>query len=191
MNQQTYLESIINSFYDLKSDDFKKYLIGGLAAVAILSFGALFYIRTTSSALSASIKNLHKLAAESDNLINQYEKIKKEEDDLAQLLEKNKDFTSLKSYFEQFIKQNQLTPEAGWAETATIIPSAEIDKFEKEEIEAVFKNKTTQQVVQLIDVIEKNPMIHLSQVTITPEGHALTAALTISAMRESKKSLEE
>ena len=125
------------------------------------------------------------MKTKSVQLLDQYQLIMHEEEKIAALLEKHKDFT-IKSYFEKFAKDNTLTPESSWGDSYEITPLVGSDRFEEERLIPTFKKLNTQSLIALLDKLEKDPLLNVTQISIVREGESLTLMATITAKKMSK-----
>lgn len=179
------LLQIIAHIQSLNKQDWQKQLAATIAAVFLFFAGVIYFIYQKSDTQITQIRELYKLKTKSEDLLDQYQQIAQEENRITALLEKHKDFT-IKSYFEKFVKDNGLTPEPAWGDSYEITPVAGSEKFEEERIVPSFKKLNTQNLIALLDKLERDLLLCLTQVTITRENDTLTATITITAKKNIK-----
>ena len=180
------LINLANYIQSLSKKDFEKYLIIFLCCTAILAGGAVYYVYNTSSNLVKEIKNLEKLANETIEIINKNAKLNLEEDKLKELLNKNMGF-NIKTYFEQFIKEQSITPEPNWGDNTFTQPVEGNDKFDEVVLTATFKNQTMQQLTKILEELKKNEMVYIKQLLIkNQDNKKIEYTLTLAAKKYKK-----
>lgn len=191
MKQIEFIQRIIGSLQFSSPQEFNKYLGLFLGGVLLTGIGSTYYIYARSSALAERIKTIQELSKRSSIIMNKFDHLQEEEDKLSAVLEQHKDF-AIRTFFEQFCKQNNLTPEPSWGDSVETNQLPLYPDFEEEIIRPVFKNQTTQTMLQLFQALEKEPMATVKDVTLTVEGTTLTAHLTIAGKKHvvAKKSDE-
>jgi hypothetical protein len=158
------MENITVKIHGLSKKEFEKYLMLSLGAMAFLTGGMIYYIYQRSSSLVTEIRQIEKLAKKSVKISAEYEKIKEEEERLQAVLEKNKDF-NMKIYFEQFCKEQSLTPESGWDTSYESIN----EKFDEVSISASFKKQTTEKLISVFQEIDKKEIVYVKNLRIRKE----------------------
>ena len=184
------LTSITNLLISLPEDFARKYIAIAMALTLVGLCAGLYYIQTQTSQSIRSITQARALASKTDELISSYNAVTQEEDTLADRLLKNTDYSSLKSYFERFCQARKTTPESGWAETTETKEISGSDRFEEEQLTAQFKKIALKDLVQTIDAIEKDELLHLKEVAIDKSDGNLSVKMTIAAKRF-KRMVEE
>ncbi|MBT4594909.1 hypothetical protein HOD08_03455 [bacterium] len=183
------LQDFIMHVQDLHKDIFKRYLIIVIVIGASMMLAGVAYIKITSSLYVSQIRETAKLSSKVEQLIGEHEQIEQEEVEMTELLESGT-FRNLKSYFEQFIKKNSISPETNWAETSEMHTSDENDALEEERIAAKFSNKNTKQIVEIIGFVESDKILRIKDATIINTGGKLVLTLTIAAQRLKRKTDE-
>lgn len=190
MKNDSLVTSAAKLIATLPQEESRKYLSISLLVVLMFVGGTFYYLQTKSAQLIKSIVQARQLASRTDELIDRYVEVTREEDLLAGLLEKRNDYNNLRSYFERFCQQNKISPEAGWAETTQTLEIAGSDRFEEEQLTATFKKQKTRDIVVLIQTLEKDELLNLKELEIEKATDSLTAKITIAA-KKFKKVLEE
>jgi hypothetical protein len=183
MKKETNLSTIIQFLLGLPAPQMLLYIRIALAGLVILIAGSFYYIRTKSSELIDAIKKTSEFSHATEELINQYNVIIKEEESLAALLEKKSDYNNLKSYFERICKQNSLTPEAGWAESSESLEIPGNEQFEEERLTCSFKGLSTKDAITLIDNFDKDEILYLKQIELEKVEKSLTVKIMLTAKK--------
>ena len=183
MKKETNFSTIIQLLLDMPSQQMLLYIRIALATLALMIAGSFYYIRTKSSDLIGAIKKTSEFSHATEELINQYNVIIKEEESLAALLETKSDYNNLKSYFERICKQNSLVPEAGWAESSESLEIPGNEQFEEERLTSSFKGLSTKDAISLIDTLDKDEIVHLKQIELEKTEKSLTVNVTITAKK--------
>ncbi|MBX9831324.1 hypothetical protein K2X40_05175 [Candidatus Babeliales bacterium] len=139
----------------------KKYLLGVLLIVGLLTVSLKYFIYTKSHELVTRIKRLEKLDGKISDMQDKYEMLLGEEERIQGLLNKHKDF-NIKSYFETFYKEQHITPEAGWDADARSIN----EKFDEIALSATFKDQTTEKLVKILEEIEKKEILSVKSLNV-------------------------
>lgn len=174
INFATYLQN-------LSKKDFERYLIICLVTITSFALGINYYIYSQSSELVLQIKNLEKTVNKTTQIIKDYEKLEIKEQELQKLLEQNRDF-SIKTFFEQFCSQNQITPDPNWEAITRSLDGS--NKFDEVSLAAKFKNQTTQKLVTILDALDKKEMVYIKELNIkNTENKKITFDITIAAKK--------
>ncbi len=166
----------------LSKKDFEKYLTLFLISTALIAGITTYYIYSKDSAKVAQLKRLEQLTEKTSRIIADHERMQKEEERLQQLLEQNKDF-NMKTFFEQFCGQQNITPEPGW-DTRTLPVS---EKFDEVELSATIKGQTTQNMVKFLDALDKKEIVYIKELVVKNEGEKKINFDITLATRKTKK----
>lgn len=129
----------------------------------------------------ASLKELYRLADQTEEIVQKYEKVRVEEERIKGLLQENEAF-NIKRYFEQLCQQERITPQLGW-DTHTN-PLEGSDTFEEVVLEADFVNITMKTLVTLLNQIEQHQLIYIRELEIRKSGnHSLECSITIATQK--------
>ncbi len=170
---------LIATLEALEKKQFRQYLAGFLGAVALAAIMLISFIFNQKAALIARVKSLNTLTQKSYQIIEDNRSMVKEEMRMRDMLDKEKGFT-IKSYFEQFCRDQNCSAEPGW-ETRTEDVN---ESFEEVYMVATFKDITSEKLVQLLEAFNKKDIVYLKDVAIKTAGPAkITAMLTIATTR--------
>jgi len=175
----------------LTKQEFQQYLLGTIAGIAILAFGASYYVYSVSASLVQEIKKLNTQTNKIKLLIAQSKKLAKEEESIQEILAKKPDFT-MNSFFEQFYTKHAIKPESNWKpeEGAVIEGSRPGVKYQEIILRATFKNQTMKKLVEVLQDVYAKPIIYLKGLEITAEGQKINFELML-ATKQAKKELGE
>lgn len=143
---------------------FQRYLIILLASVGVLALGITYYTYTSSAELVDQIKRIGTLSTKSAEIIAQEASLQQEQKRLLEIFDKEKDF-NIKIYFEQFCKEQVITPELGWGDSIIEIN----DKISEIILRATFKGQNTEKLVRVLDALNKKEIIYVKEVTVRNE----------------------
>lgn len=152
-----------------------------LACITLVTGGIVYLIETKRNTEIANLKELSELSQKSAKVIRESEKIKLEEERVRALLDDNKNF-SIKTYFEQFCRAHEITPEAGWdTETRSIDGN---DMFDEILLPAVFKNQTMEHLVTILNDLDENEIVYIKELEIKNAEQNITFTLTIATKKQ-------
>ena len=175
------LDNLAAYIQTLNKKDFKRYLTLFLGVTTIIITMIVYHTYSKSSFLVSEIKKLEILVSKSAKIIAQNEKLEQKEQQLQQLLEQNREF-SMKTFFEQFCSQQEITPDAGWETIA--LPVEGNEKFNEVSLSASFKNQTTQNLVKILDTLDKKEIIYLKELSIkNTEDKKIAFDITIATKK--------
>jgi hypothetical protein len=179
MKQFTKIMSVLQ---ELSKKEFERYLIIFLAIVLVTALGIVYYISSTSTGYIEQITSLQRLSDKTALVLAENDQLLQEQQRIQALFEQEKDF-NIKSYFELFCKQQNITAEAGWDTTSSDIG----DKFTETILQATFKGQSMQKIVQVIDALDKKETTYIKEVTIRSEpNQKITTELRIGTVRPKK-----
>src|SRR5438045_4889665 len=121
----------------------------------------IIYINKKNDELIARIKQLRSLAEKSSRIIQNNRDMTKEELRWREKLEKDKNFT-MQSFFEQFCREQNITPEQGWNARAEPVS----EKFDEITLPATFKGQTTESLVGILAALEKKEIVYIKELTV-------------------------
>lgn len=170
---------------DLDTKLFQKYLLFGLLSVATIVGIMVYYIHGKNEELITRITQLRTLTQKSFRIIEDNKKIVKEEQRLQEILDQNKDFT-IKGFFEQFCREQGIVPEQGWDTRSEQVS----EKFEEIILPATFRNLTSQNLVTILDALEKKEIVYIKELTIRNESSGKIAIDILLATKKYKALLE-
>lgn len=175
-----FLNKIIIQLNQLTTKEQERFIVITLASVALLMGGLVYFIYQKSTDLVTSIKKVETLANKATQLLQDCEKLQKEENRIEDMLEKQRDF-NINSYFEQFCKRQSLNPTSEWS-TSTIQIN---QKFDEITLQATFKDLTTEKLVKILEEIDKQEIIYIKSLLVKTEKEKkrVTVDITIATKR--------
>jgi hypothetical protein len=179
------LSKIVTFIQQLQKKEFERYLMITLAGITFLTGMILYYVNNTSEELIAKIKKIDDLSQKVSIVLATYEKMRVQEDRYQSVIEKNKDFT-LNGTFEQFCREQNLTPEPGWVSRNDSIN----EKFDEISLPAHFKGLTTEKLVSFLDGIDKKELIYVKELKIKNAGSRQISCEITIATNKYKTSFE-
>ncbi len=174
-----FLEKIINTTRQVSKKEFEKYVLVSLAVVCLLMGGVTYFIYSTSNGLVKDIKQLQKLAKKSARLVDDFELMQKEEEKIRKILNKHKGF-NLGSFFEKFCKDQGVKPEPNWSPTSESLNP----QFEEVSLAATFKGQATENLVKMLEAIDKNEILYVKELRIRKEkDKTITFDISLATQR--------
>lgn len=164
---------------NLNSQQFKKNYLIFLLGVGVLLAGLIYYLYVQKEQLITRINQMNKLAAQTQNIILDNRKMIKAEQRLKDILDQNKDF-GIKGFFEQFCKENNLNPEQGWDTTTEPVN----EKFDEIILPASFKGLSSEQLVKILQDLDKKEIVFIKELTIhNEESGKISCDITMATKR--------
>ena len=146
-----FLGNVSEYILSLDSRQFLQHLVVFLCLCLLGGGGAVYYIYSMRSRYIEELKKLHITTARARKIVSEYDIVKAEEERVRGLLDDNKSF-SMKSYFEQFCKQNAINPDSGWDTDSRSIEGN--DAFDEVVLQAQFNNQTTEKLVSVLNNLD-------------------------------------
>lgn len=179
------LGKIVVFVQQLQKKEFERYLMITLAGVIFITGAILYTVYTTSEELITKMKKIDEFAKKTSLILATYEKMKIQEDRYQSVIEKNKDFT-LSGAFEQFCREQNITPEPGWAASTNNLN----EKFDEISLPATFKGLTTEKLVALLDALDKKDLLYVKDLKIKNTGSKQISCEITIATNKYKTSFE-
>ena len=176
---------IIAFIQQMNKKEFQHYLGITLGIVTLSTALIIYSVYSKSDDLLEKMKRINVLAVKTSTILGTYEKMKEEEERYQNSIEKNKDFT-LNGYFEQFCREQNLTPEPGWVSGTESIN----EQFEEISLPATFKGLTTEKLVNLLDILDKKELIYVKDLKIKNTGSKQISCEITIATNKYKASFE-
>jgi len=185
------ISQLTNYIQSLNKKEFRKYATATLIGIAILALGATYYVYHTSSSLVEKIKKLDADSNKIIRIIAQNEGLRKEEEKIRIILDKNPNF-NMSTYFERFYTKHKIQPEPNWKpEQGTIIEGfQEGIKYQEIILQATFKKQTMQKLVTMLQDVYKEPIIYLKALEISTEEKTINFELTLATKQYIKEAEE-
>ncbi len=169
----------------LNSKQFQSYLIVFLSGTFICVIAMIYLFFSYSQDLVTQIKKLEVFANRSGKVLAEHQRLLSDQEQLHALFSKDKEF-NIKIYFEQFYKQQGITPVKGWDSTSKVI-SPQLTEIL---LNATFKGMTMEKVVTVLDAFEKKDVVYLKELSIRAEGNKQVTCEIQLATAHYKKQIE-
>lgn len=158
----------------------QKYTLFFLLAVAMVIGTLTYYLYSTQVSLVKEIYQLHALANKSLKIVEENRKMSKEEQRLRDILEKDRSFT-IKGFFEQFCKEQDIVPERGWDSSAQSVN----EKFDEIALTATFKGQTTEKLVKILTALDQKEIVYIKELVVRNENNGkITFDITIATKQD-------
>ena len=166
------------------SKTMRTYLLVGLSLMFLAASGIVYFVYARRNAAIETLERLYQQAKNNDHIVAEHAKIKKEEERIQTLLENNKGF-SIKSFFEQFCSEHNVTPEQGWDTEVRSIEGNE--QFDEIVLPASFKKQSTQALVTLLNSLDANEIVYIKELDIKKEEkNSISFNLTIATKKQKR-----
>jgi hypothetical protein len=164
---------------------FRLHVLGFFTAVVMLAGLFLYYIADSKNDLIIRLQALNKLAIKGCQIIDIHRRLVKDEQHLKQVLEQKRGF-SINAFFEQVCRDLSITAEAGWAPREEHVG----DMFDEITLTATFKNLTSDKVVKILTMLNKEEIVYLKDFQVKNSNNkTITISVTIATKRY-KSSIE-
>lgn len=175
------LDQAITTLTSLDRKKFNLYLGIVLGMVTLMAAGVVYWMYQKRSAQIQELATLHEQTKKIDRIVENSDYVSAEEERIQGLLEENKGF-SIKTYFEQFCREHEVTPEQGWDTESRSLEGNEA--FDEVMLSAMFKNQTTQSLVTLLTSLNYNEIVYIKELEVKNEGNrAISFTLTIATKK--------
>ncbi len=159
-----FLAKIAAYIQNLEHKQFKNYLLMSLLGVACAAGGIVYYIQLKNIELINKFKQVQSLTEKAYKIIADNRAMVKDEKRFKEQLDNNKDFT-IQSFFEQFCREQSLTPEPNWNPRSEEVN----EKFDEITLPATFKGLTSDKLVQVLDALDKKEIVYIKELTLRKE----------------------
>lgn len=174
------LIKVADILQNLEKKQFKKYMLIILGCATFILGSVLYFIYNKSTFLINDMRRIERIAKKSVQIIADAQKLKEEEDHILNLLNKYQNF-ELQGDFEQFCKEQGVTPEPGWAASVEILNS----KFNEEILPAVFHHQTTEKMVTFLQALEKKEIVYIKSLSVkTEKDKFITFEISIATKKK-------
>lgn len=175
------LDQIIITLTSLDRKKFNLYLGIFLGVTALMAGGVIYWLHQKRSAQIKELTTLHEQTQKIDRIVENSEHVQAEEERVQNLLEENKGF-SIKTYFEQFCSEHNVTAEQGWDTESRSLEGNEA--FDEVILSATFKNQTTQSLVTILTSLNYNEIVYIKELEVKNEGsRKISFTLTIATKK--------
>lgn len=183
-----FISTIVDTYLSYNRQK-RLYMIMATAGLFLSFFGGIvWHVSDSAHLIIQNIRQVHRLKKKNMDLVARYEAAQEEERLFIEKVNKHKDL-SIKTYFEKFIKENNLSPEGNWAETEKN-PVPDNDLFEEETLRATFKAMTAEAIVGILSIIDKENIVEVGSVILRKEEALITLDLVLT-IKKFKKVVEE
>lgn len=180
------IKKVSSYLQSLTKRQFLIYILGFLSAIFVIAIATIYFFFSYSHDLEFQIKKTALLSQRSQAIIAEHERLVAEKKKLQELFAKDKEFSDIKVYFEQFYKQQGLTPVKGWDTTAREVSSDYTEVL----LNATFKGLSMQKIVTMLDAFQKKEVVYVKGLTIRSEGSKQVSADILLATAQQKQSAE-
>jgi len=182
------LKRIRERLEKLDEKEFFKYGAIFLGIICLLSSAIIVRYYFKKSSLTKQMKSVNSLREEVKTILDRYERVKKQRDEVNALLDKNEDFI-LEEYVEQLRKQLGLTYVI---ESRTTAPRDEV--YKEIAINAKFTNMNMRELTELLQELEKNKLVYTKDLDIVKSksrSGTLDVSITIATLKKAIKTEAE
>lgn len=181
-----YIQKIVTFVQQSHYEELRKYTLIGLGGFFLVCAFIIYKVNDRKEELFKEIQATYVLATKSRKLISDNKLMSGEETRLKQLLDNNKDFT-IKGFFEQFCREQNITAESGWDARAENVN----ERFDELLLPATFKDQTTQKLISVLDALSKKDIVYVKELTIRNQMNSkITFEITIATKRYKASLLE-
>lgn len=164
---------------DLPRKKFQQYLLLSIGGIALATGLLIYIIYQKKASLIQYTINLGKLSEKSAKIIGQNRTMTLEEQHIRDTIEKNKGF-SMASFFEQFCREQNIAPEAGWEPHIEPVN----DRFDEVVLPATFKNQTTKNLITILSALTQKDIVTIKELRIrTQPDRKITFDLTLASKK--------
>jgi Tfp pilus assembly protein PilN len=171
----------------LDKEEFKRYMLA-FVAIIIVAIASIFfmYYRSIRTA-QTRIAYINKQRIEARQVLERYDRVKKQQAEVNSILSKQKDF-KIAQYFGQLL--NRLNIEQNKTQEETV-PEDVLDGYTEWTLYATLSNLNTKKLSDLLYAIEQEERIYTKELEIerSTQGKAINVKLTIATL-EPKTEIE-
>lgn len=141
---------------------YKIFLLSFLASVALISFYLVYRRNNIYTELRSKLESINKQRKRAKNILQQSKDLQKQREEVDVLLSQDKDFRLL-DYFNKFTRELYLTPSV----PASVSAPKDLGlSYNEVELSASFSNLNTKQLIDLLEVIDKNRRVYIKELII-------------------------
>jgi hypothetical protein len=173
------LQKLARYLQTLNHQQFKRFIMLSLGSMVGVTLLLVYFMYNKQTELVDAINQLQTLSKKSVTLVQEHRRMIQEEQYQKEILDKNRDFT-IKGFFEQFCKENDLIPEQGWDTRIEAIN----DQFEAILLTATFKNQTMEKLIKILIGLDQKEIVYIKELNIHNQGSSkITFDLTIATRK--------
>jgi len=182
-----FIDSIKQYIEQLDRQEFKRYILILFGILILLVSGIVFLYYRNLRTIRNRIAYINKQRIETRQLIERYDRVKKQQAEVNSLLEKQKDF-KISQYFEQLLSRLNIAQNKTQEET---VPEDVLDGYTEWTLYATLSNLNTKKLSELLYAIEQEERIYTKELEIerSSQGKAINIKLTIATL-EPKTEIE-
>jgi len=180
------LAKIAGYVQNLTKKQLERYIIAALIFAAVAAGFVTYHIYSKSTELLFQIKKIEDLSNKAVKVISDHEKLQQEAQRLQEVLDLNKDF-NIKSYFESFCKEQNLSPDPGWD---TRIDDVN-DRFDEISLSATLRGITTETLVKVLELLDKKEIVYIKELSLKNEANKRIIVDIVIATKTMKKGLDQ
>jgi hypothetical protein len=173
----------------LDTKDFKKYALIALGALLLL-LGFIFFMYYRSAAeLKSKITVINKKRKDVQNMLERYERVKKQQIEVNTILAKDKTF-KIAQYFENLLMKLDIG--INKAQEPETVPKDVLDGYTEWTLYANLSNLTTKKLSELLYAIEQEERIYTKELEIekAKQPYSINVKITIATL-EPKQELQK
>lgn len=183
-----FLKPIEQFIISLNKKDFKRYAIVYLLSVIGLVALLIFWQSSKANAIKKKINQTNNQRVETREILTQDQAVQKQKKLVDQTLKERKNF-KLQHFFGLIIKQLKLQNNLKKSDPfVSNLEQLRSSGYSEVRVEASLVNLNTKQLVELLEEIEKNPIIYVKYLEITKSGKApaIDVLITIATLQLDK-----
>ena len=167
---------------NLESKDFKKYLLVTFAVLALLIGFLIFQYYRSASALKIKISAINRKRKDVQNMLERYERVKKQQIEVNSILAKEKDF-KISQYFENLLEKLNISKNK--TQEPETLPKDVLDGYTEWTLYANLANLNTKKLSELLYAIEQEERIYTKELEIeksTTNPRSINVKITIATL---------
>jgi hypothetical protein len=180
------IKDYLDSF---ESKEFKKYLLIALAIIALLAGLLMFQYYRSVWALKTKITAINRKRRDVQNMLERYERVKKQQIEVNSILAKEKDF-KISQYFENLLERLGISKNL--TQPPETLPKDVLDGYTEWTLYANLANLNTKKLSELLYTIEQEERIYTKELEIekSSTGDTINVKITIATL-EPKPELQK
>lgn len=180
---------IKNYLDNLESKDFKRYLLIALAGVILLAGLLMLQYYRSVSALKTKISAINKKRKDVQNMLERFERVKKQQIAVNTILAKEKDF-KISQYFENLLEKLAISKNK--TQEPETLPKDVLDGYTEWTLYANLANLNTKKLSELLYAIEQEERIYTKELEIekATKPSSINVKITIATL-EPKPELQK
>lgn len=175
-----FLQKIRGRFSSFDTNEFYRNSMLFIGLMALIVTGSMWFYFTRTRRLQGTLREIYKQELEAKGLLERLKNVKKQSEEINELLAKDKNFR-IKNFFEDTLKRLNLSGnQRGEARTTEEILKK---RYTEVTLQATLQQINTQQLCELLQLIEQKGRIYTKELTIVKmPGSSLGVTLTIATL---------